>query len=46
MTITQNKAKSKKSFGVKGLSLWLSFQALNHINNRKQMILESVKINK
>ena len=40
VTITQKKAKSKKSLGAKGLSLWLGFQVLNHINKQKDLPAE------
>ena len=40
VTITQKKAKNKKSLGAKGLSLWLGFQALNHINKQKDLPTE------
>ena len=43
VTITQKKAKNKKSLGVKGLSLWLGFQALNHIYKQKDLPLESIE---
>ena len=43
VTITQKKAKTKKSLGVKGLSLWLGFQALNHINKQKDLPIETME---
>lgn len=42
LTITQKKAKSKKNLGAKGLSLWLGFQALNHIYKQKDLPLECI----
>ena len=43
VTITQKKAKSKKSLGSNGLSLWLGFPALNHINKHKELPYESIE---
>jgi hypothetical protein len=43
VTITQKKTKSKKNLGVKSLSLWLDFQALNHINKKKDLPLECIE---
>ena len=37
VTVTQKKAKSKKSLVPNGLSLWLGFQGLNHINKQKRL---------
>ena len=41
VTVTQKKAKSKKSLTPNGLSLWFGFQALNHINKQKGLPIES-----
>ena len=43
VTIIQKKAKSKRSLGFNGLSLWLGFPALNHINKQKELPLESIE---
>ena len=43
VTIIQKKAKSKRSLGFNGLSLWLEFPALNHINKQKTLPLESIE---
>ena len=43
VTIIQKKAKSKKNLGSNGLSLWLGFQALNHINKQKELPMESLE---
>ena len=40
VTITQNKAKSKKSLEPNGLSLWLRFKALNLITKQKEFTYE------
>ena len=42
VTITPKKAKSKKSLVPNGLSLWLGFPALNHINKQKGLPMESL----
>ena len=46
VTITQKNVKNKKILGVKGLSLWLGFQALNHINKQKDLPLEYLETTK
>ena len=42
LTITQKKAKNKKSLGPNGLSLWLGFPALNLVNKQKELPRESI----
>ena len=42
VTITPKKAKSKKNLVPNGLSLWLGFHTLNHINKQKGLPMESL----
>lgn len=46
VSITEKKTKSKKSLGLNGLSLWLGFQSLNHINKQRKLPQESVETTK